>query len=122
LVGFGSSETDSTISSPRALRSISERSSSRYSSRYFSGSKSELSESISCPAISISRFSSLRPSSGIRSSPSSAGATTSSANRIVAIVSTLPIGRIAARFSRLRRTNLAIATFLASLIALTSSA
>src|SRR5205823_14681843 len=33
LVAFGSSETDSTSSSPRALRSISASSSSRYSSR-----------------------------------------------------------------------------------------
>src|SRR5207248_95928 len=64
LVGVGSSDTASTISSPRALRSISERSSSRYSSRYLSGSKSVLRESISCLAMSTSRLSSLRPSSG----------------------------------------------------------
>ena len=48
LVGLGSSETASTISSPRAFRSISAISSSRYSSRYLSASKSVLSDSISC--------------------------------------------------------------------------
>ncbi len=120
-MGFGSSETAATTSSPRALRSISDRSSSRYSSRYFSGSNSPLRDSISWPAISTSRFSSFLPSWGMTSS-SSSGETTSSANRIVAIVSTLPIGRMAARFSRFRRTKRAIATLLESLIAFTSSA
>ncbi len=40
----------------------------------------------------------------------SSGETTSSAKRIVAIVSTPSIGRIAARFSLLRSTKRAIAT------------
>ena len=120
LVGFGSSETASTISSPRAFRSISATSSSRYSSRYLSASKSVLSDSISWLAISSSRFESLRPFSGTTSR--SSGETTSSAKRIVAIVSTFPIGRIADRCSRFRSTNRATATFFASDIALTRSA
>src|SRR5947207_2706304 len=48
LVGFGSSDTASTTSSPRALRSITSSSSLRYSSRYFPGSNSLDSESINC--------------------------------------------------------------------------
>src|SRR5215216_1483583 len=121
LVGSGSSLGCTTTDSPFALRSISASSSSRYSSRYLSASKSDASESISFLAISTSRLSSSTSSSG--TTPSSwSGDVTSSANRIVAIVSTSPIGRIAARCSLLRSTNRATATLRSSLIAWTSRA
>src|SRR6185295_7787490 len=109
------------LSSSAAIRSgaLVGVSSSRYSSRYLSASKSVLSDSISCCAISSSRLDSLRPSSGT-TSPISSGETTSSANRIVAMVSTWPMGRIAARCSRFRSTKRATATLFASPMALTS--
>ena len=84
-------------------------------------SNSEVSESISAFAMSSSRFSGFCASPSIASATSS-GETTSSANRIVAMVITPSIGRSAARFSLLRSTNRATATLCASLIALTSSA
>jgi hypothetical protein len=120
-VGFGVSDSTSTTASPFALRSISASSSSRYSSVYEDGSNSLVSESMSCFAMSISCFRGASTSSPMTSEISS-GDTTSSAKRIVAIVSTSSIGRIAARFSLLRSTNRATATLPCSDIALVSRA
>ena len=117
LVGSGSSLGVLTISLPSALRSSISSSSSRYSSRYLSASKSVESDSISCWAISSSRFSGFVGFSSNSSLRRSSGSVTSSAKRIVAIVSTSSIGRIAARCSLLRSTKRAIATLCASVIA-----
>ena len=101
--------------SPAAFASISSSTRSRYSSWYFSGSKSAVSESISCCAIWTSRSETSTSSSG-RSSIASGG-TTSSWKTIVAIASALPLARIATRFSFWRITTRAIATLFVSRIA-----
>jgi hypothetical protein len=89
-------------------------------SRYFDGSNSVDSVSISALAISISR-SFVSASAAAPSSSKPSRSTTSSANSIVSIVSTSPVGRIATRLSFWRMTTLAIATLPASSIAVTSS-
>ena len=109
-----------TIVSPCALRSIRSSTRSRYSSWYFSGSKSEESESISWRAIVSSRSVVLTVASVVISSSESVG-TTSSAKSIVSIASTPSRGRMATRFSLERITTRAIATFPASSMASTSS-
>ena len=70
LVGFGSSLGALTTSLPAALRSSRSSSSSRYSSRYLSGSKSLVRDSISCLAISSSRFSGFFGFASSKTSPS----------------------------------------------------
>src|SRR3954453_21862235 len=118
LVGCGASGC-TAISSPAALRSISSRTFSRYSSRYFPGSHSVDSESISCWAILSSRAEALSSFASGRSSIESCE-TTSSAKIIVSMHSRSSCGRIATSCSLERSTTLAIATFPDSCIALSS--
>ena len=109
--GLGSSAGAATVtSSPSDLRSIISSTRSRYSSRYFSGSKSEVSEPMSCSAMSSSRLVALVALSAAGSSSSRSTGTTSSWKSMVDIVSTSPAGRIATRLSLERITTLAIAT------------
>ena len=115
-VGSSSASAWTEISSPCALRSIISSTASRYSSRYFSGSKSADSDSISCLAILTSLALASVAESG--SSSSFSGGTISSAKSIVLMPSTPPaIGRITVRLSFERITTRAIATLPASLIA-----
>ena len=112
---------DTAMSSPSALRSMRSSTRSRYSSRYFSGSNSDVSEPMSCSAISSSRLLAFVALSASGSSSRRSTGTTSSWKSMVDIVSTSPAGRIATRLSFERITTLATATLPACSIASSSS-
>ena len=119
LSGLGASGW-TAISSPDAFFSIRSSTLSRYSSRYWEGSNSLESESMSCWAILTSRSETLSSLESGRSSSSSCG-TTSSWKIIVSIISSSPAGRIATSCSLERMTTRAIATLADASMAFSSS-
>jgi hypothetical protein len=117
--GASSAVSSTTISWPEAFCSMSCRTRSRYSSRYFEGSKSVVSESMSERAIFSSR--SVTSTSGPGRSSSSRGLT-SSEKSIVSMTSASSFGRMAARYCLVRSTTRAMPTLLVSRMALRSRA
>ena len=108
--GSSSGGAETSISWPSALRSIISITASRYSSRYWLGSNSVVSDSISCWAMSTSFLETLVFLPSGRSATSSGG-TTSSENSIVSMARMPSRGRMATSCSFERMTTRAMPTF-----------